>query len=194
MDNDLTKWIEENGGFIHPDIYIATKKFDNISYRSVYCKNSIKIPKDTRLTKIPHKLIISDKLFNTIANIDRCSEYTKKENSNFKLIMVLLYESIKGEDSFYYPYIKTLPEYSAFENHPIYIHYKNSEAFKLLEELSVKFTEAVEYKSKELKRYIDLILLCQEKYKIFSENISLQELRKMIIWSYLIKVTRTWGK
>jgi Rubisco LSMT substrate-binding len=193
MDNDLIKWIEENGGFIHPDIYIATKNIDNISYRSVYCKNSIKIPKDTRLTKIPHKLIISDELFDDIPNIDKYSDYTKDEKSNFKLIMVLLYEAVKGEDSFYYPYIKTLPEYNAFENHPIHIHYKNSEAFKSLKPLSVKFTEVIESKSKELKRFIDLILLCHEKHKIFSKNISLEELKKIIIWSYLIKVTRTWG-
>ncbi|WP_373002072.1 SET domain-containing protein [Sulfurimonas sp.] len=193
MDNDLTKWIEDNRGFIHPDIYIATKNIDGVNYRSVYCKNSIEIPKDTRLTKIPYKLIISDKLFDNIPNIDKCSDYIKDENSNFKLIMVLLYETIKGEDSFYYPYIKTLPKYNTFKNHPVCIHYKDSEAFKSLELLSVKFTELVESKSKELKRFIDLILLCQKKHKIFSKNISVEDLKKMITWSYLIKITRTWG-
>lgn len=204
-DQNLINWVKKNNGFIHPDLYINTKLIGDKVYRSVYYKNKNPIDKNSALTKIPDKLVISQNKFNDIPNIDRWTDIVKKENDpklqkifksdDFKLIMVLLHEATKKEGSFYYPYIKILLEYNDFYDHPIYLHHKNRDAFKALSYISKDFIKTVNIGSDKLTSYINIILSYNKQFQIFNSDLASDvKLTQMIIWAFFIKVTRSWDE
>jgi len=201
-NNNLINWINNNGGFIHDDLYIDTKLEDDKIHRSIYYKNKENISKNSTLTQIPHKLVISKNTFEHIQNIqiwtniiDNSPILTKEhEKKRLKIIIALLYEYTKKEQSFYYPYIKLLPKKNDFDNHPINIYYENNKAFKILNSLSKNFIKQVDSMSHELISFIEIILHCNDELEIFDKNIyTNNHFKKLIKWAFFIQKTRSWA-
>ncbi len=193
MNENLIKWIKDNGGYIHPQLYIVTNKINNTFCNSIYFKNTQPIEKNTQLVKLPHKLIISIDTFNNIPNIKNFSKLINRNSIKLKLVVALLHERFKKESSFYYPYINVLPNFNTFIHHPIYLCYLNSSAFEVLDDLNVEFSQIVSSKSQELREFIDILLTIREEIDICADYTSNDELKQMIIWSFFILTTRSWG-
>ncbi len=189
VSDDLVKWIRENGGYIHSSLYVNSQKINGNIYRSIYSKGNSKILESDKLTRIPHKLTISQDVFNKIPNIESWSlAFGNREN--FKLIVALMYEMSRGEKSFYYPYLRSLPRFDSFKNHPIYVYYKNNDAFKALESLRVEFTNIMVSKYKELVGLVELVFSCNKKRQLF--DLSHKKLEELIVWAYFSRGTRSW--
>ena len=185
---NLINWIKDNNGFIHSNLYINSKQIDNHIHRSIYYKNTIPIHSNSIFSKIPHNLTISIDTFNNIPNIDKWKNTVMYNDSKLQVIISLIYETIKKENSFHYPYIKLLPKYDTFVSHPISIYFNDNNSFKVIESISEKFIYKLKSKSNELTKYIEVILYNNKQFKILDTH----KLKEMIIWAYFIYTTRAW--
>ncbi len=193
MYDDLVKWIKDNGGYIHPDLHIVSENKNNHTYCSVHYKQTHPVKLNSKITQIPHKLTISRELFEEIIGHNNYSQYIECDEKYFKLIVALIYEAFKKESSFYYPYIRTLPNLASFESHPILLNFFNKDTFSSLDSLNLEFTKIIRFKSNKLENLIKSILSFTQEFKIFDSSISENELKEKIIWAYMILSTRAWS-
>ncbi len=194
MHNNLTKWIEDNGGYIHPQLYIKSTQVNGVRYNSVFYKNSKPIKEDSILTKIPDKLCITEDSYNSIPNIKEHSKLLKDDDLQIKLAISLLYETLQKEKSFFYPFIQTLPSYDSFNNYPVYIAYKDNKAFKILDSLKVNFTQQVLHVAQTLNSFVENMKAIQKEVNPFATKLSSHEFEKTIIWAFFISNIKSWGE
>lgn len=149
MENWLRccKWIEDNGGYI-----------GQIEY-----KEGRQIVSSNRVVKGRTIMIIPKK----------CQIRTKKGMS--RLIEKLVGEIKKGQESFYEPYLKLLPEFKLFETHP-FLH-MNAENLKLWTEQNREFTNYM----------LDL----QTMFKQIQEDLTYIN-DKELLYPFLCIITRAW--
>lgn len=158
----LVKWIISNGGYINEKL--SLKLIDH-SNRAIIANS--KIDKDEFLFKIPINLYINE--------LTDCPY--KHTNSTIQKILTLYYNKfILDTKSFFYPYIKLLPQnISNFSYHPI-ISVDNN-----FEEDFPEFVVANNKNKKEIKTNFEIIKL------IIPDITEEQEL-----WCELIFRTRQW--
>ena len=69
MHKNLTTWIQNNGGYIHPALYLKTQYINNLPYTGVFCKKNVHIDEATLLTDIPDTLLIGEDNFDIFRRI-----------------------------------------------------------------------------------------------------------------------------
>lgn len=126
----LVKWVRENGGYIDSNIYL-----DNSILR-IKCKKT----NSHELIAIPKKCIIEGKTW-------------------LEQTITLLYQISKGKDSFFFPYIDSLPSLSELQNHPFYVYDE-----KEIDEIN-KINKDASFALK--KMYIELKILKSQISKLF---------------------------
>ena len=197
----LLQWIKKNNGFIHENLSIQSQIKDNDVCRSIYYKNNTSISVNDTITKIPNNLVISTNTFNQIPGIEHwiklIDEHSKSINkaycNHFKIIVALLYEHTKKENSFYSPYINTLPLTNSFDNHPILLYYEDKHRFDILNRISPFFIQQVESICSELFYIMKLFFLCNKEYEIFDSSLySDKYIEQLIQWAFIVKKTRSW--
>ncbi len=193
MYGNLIEWICSNGGYIHPNLYVHSRELNGTAYSGVYCHSAIESNKKIAITNIPHKVSISEDTFYQIPNIDKLTTLIDTNINYLKLSIALLYETLKEEDSFHHPHIKTLPKYDTFYTHPIYISYKENSSFDCLIPLNSEFNKVMRSKVNNLNSLIKNIMIAHKNVNIFSATIEDNALKEMIIWSFLILSTRSWS-
>lgn len=206
MDPDATRlleWIRGNAGYIHRDLYINSSVVDGKINRNIYYENKNNIKTGDDITKIPFELAISERTFLDIPGIGNWINFIKSDkpelnpvlkSNRFQIIVALLHETLKGENSFYFPFINLFPTHSYFDSHPISIYYKNKNTLRILEEISASFLKKADAACSELSLIIDTIQLCNHKYELLNPTIqSDTKFSELIKWAYFIHLTRSWG-
>jgi len=206
MDTDETNlldWIKNNKGYIHEDLQINSNTAEGNTSRCIYYTNNNNIKSGEEITKIPFELAISEDTFFGIPGIDEWVSFAEEnkpelsttlESSRFRIMIALLHEVLKGDNSFYYPFIKILPKSSNFKNHPINIYYKDKNSLNPIKGFSSHFLKKVDIACTELSLIIKTVQLCNQNKKILDPKThSEKNLNELIEWAYFIHLTRSWG-
>ncbi|GAF68433.1 unnamed protein product, partial [marine sediment metagenome] len=134
---EFLEWITKHNGFLHESI--IRKKVNGIF--GMYATQNI--PKNTVLTKLPYKTcIISRHITKKINNT------TTKTNDQQGLIIFLIREYLKGEKSFYYPYLKNLPTYEDYVSYSPLLY--NEKMFSLLQKYNSNIFKTLSSQKKKL--------------------------------------------
>lgn len=201
INNTLIQWIKKNNGFIHENLSVHSEVNNNDISRSILYKNKTPLLVNDTITKIPYNLVISIDTFNQIPNIEHwitlINEHSKLLNKaycdHFKIIVALLYENSKKENSFYSPYINTLPKINSFKNHPIILYFQDKHMFNILNKISPYFIQQVDAICHELFFIMELFFLCNKNFPIFDSTLySNESLQQLVQWAFIIKKTRSW--
>lgn len=170
---NLKHWIIQNGGYVHPSLQINQENPQN---RFVYAQTSI--PKNEKIILVSENCCISpnsdDPIFQTKELI-----YMKND-----LIVVkkFLEERAKKENSFYYPYIQSLPDLSSFHSHPLFIAFYNPAILDQWKKINF-LVQTLENKCKLLGLILQFF---STHFPIYSEE--------EVIYSYFIFMSRAWTK
>lgn len=150
---NLINWIRDNGGYIDPDLVIKNENEER------YVELHSEKIKNTLLFRIPKKCIIYGE------NI-------------LQLCGKLILEMNRGEKSFFYPYIKILPSFESFKNHPL-VKYNESDLEKI-KEISL-----------EAHKHLASIFAKLKMLKLFYSGAVSND---TILYSTLLVYTRAWGE
>lgn len=182
---NLFEWIQDNEGFIHPNVQINSEEKLII--------NEILGAEGVHLFSIPTKLRLDYGIYKDylppLYNLLTQEEKDIFELPFFKLILNLVNEKLKGNKSFYKPFINTFPLMKDLSKElPIFIYTdRKEEWFKILPTVITKLDDLNNF-------YVQLYLLIV-KLKTFDtinpksfKGFSSQEeiLKVVILWAFLI--------
>lgn len=164
----LKKWIQENNGFIHPDISLDQTDPNN---RVLICTKNIK--QNELIFDIPKELCIGKDNSLNISN-------TMFE-SDIRQINSLHREFSIKENSKYYPYLCMMNDIGAYHQHPLYVLNKNPH-------LSKRWSKICNF-----SKIFDLRILKIKTIKLYFENnLGLKISDEQIMYYELLIMTRCW--
>ena len=197
MFDKLACWIRKYNGFVSSSLKVVTSTIDDITSRSIYTVKNI--DKNRSLIRVPKKCKIHPDLVYDIPNIDKWIEQDDKNliqnQLYYRIVISLIYQKSLGKNSFYYPYIRTLPKSSDLKNHIIF----NGTAENLSDwkKCSLSFGNAVEKTLTSFNNLLEFITKCNTAYPIIdlekfgnANNV----LENLVKWAYVIFITRGWYK
>ena len=181
----LFEWIKENGGSLNPSLRYSEET-------KLYISDKIGAP-GVYLFKMPKKLCIDDGIYKNFRSpYDVTFTEEEKEVFNqpfFKVILNLVSEKLKGKESFYYPFLSSLPKMEDMIKSPIFLYSSQKELWKtILPSVIVKLDNLNEF-------YVNLYKVIK-KIQIF-ENIDMKKfpprfetkdeiLKTLTLWAFLI--------
>jgi len=182
--NTLFEWIKKNEGFIHPNV-TYNEKYNLVISEKLGAQG-------VHLYSFPETLCIDSgfyKNYNTPIYKDLSIDEQKIFNQPFfKLILNLISEKLKGNKSFYQPFLATFPPIKQLlKTSPLFYYNKRKDDWiKVLPTLITKLDNLNNF-------YINLYLIIV-KLKIFKINIRLftgynteeQVLKTIVLWAFLI--------
>jgi hypothetical protein len=169
----LSSWIKQHGGYIHPSLIINESDPGNRFIQTIH-----PIANKEKIFEIPNHLCLDNQTPLTVFDQpDLCLL------KNDLVIVYKLCNEIKlGKESFFYPYFSYLPSFSAFENHPMYIAYKNPQILHSWKEISSLITSL----TSKIVVLEKILIFFRTYFPLFTQD--------EIIYSYFIFMTRAWNK
>jgi len=169
---NLKKWIFENGGFVHDALELNQVDKNN---RFIYAKQII--PKNQKIFYISDKCCITNTSDEKIFQREELGIIRK----DIIIIKKFVEEKLKGQKSFYLPYLQSLPDISSFYSHPLFIAYYKQNILEQWKNINI-LVNILELKCKLLQKITSFF---KTEYPSYSEQ--------DVIYAYFIYITRAWG-
>ena len=169
----LIQWLMK-GGARFPKLYLQWYSDD---YRGVHCLT--RIPADEQILFVPHNMIMTSAVAMD-SHIGRAIQASNIElrSKHSYLAAFLLVEKAKGAESYWHPYIDSLPQ-----------HYANMPLFfkePLISHLTGSFTLAkIKDRIDSLKTEYDNLCAAVEEFRQFTHE--------QFVWARLVVITRIFG-
>ena len=166
IKNSFKKWITENGGYINDSL---TVDYYEPGGRRIIANK--KIYEGELLIKIPDKILINESKFNSIPNINLWIEYEKSsflDNNVNKIMILLIYFKSLSRNSFFYPYISSLPLLKDIKHLPLFK--STTENLQLWQKLSDNFYTLVKHQIDFVNNFYDNLLELNNMFPIININ------------------------
>jgi len=195
ISNSFKKWITDNGGYVNDSLTVDYHK----QGRRIIANQ--KIHEGDLLIKMPDKILINEKKFNNIPNINLWIESDISpwlSNNINKTMILLIYLKSLGKNSFYYPYISSLPLLKDLKYLPLFK--SNAENLRLWQKLSTNFYTLIKHQIDFVNNFYNKLLELNNTYPIININpLSYNSttdpdiLFSLSQWAYVIYNTRFFG-
>jgi hypothetical protein len=176
-NNEFLVWYEKNGGSYHHKLSLT--RYDSMGNGLT----AIDVIAEAEvLMKLPSKMTLSNHSLSTSTNPlhVRIARAFQRQTDELSIILTLIIEKLRGEESFFFPYIQVLPEYV-----PSLIYFNDSELLELQQADLV--TSAKSYQKTLRRNYNDMIKTASS---ILSEDLLYQINYDLFLWASSIVDSR----